>query len=300
MTLGEWFPQWLQYYKEGTIKDTSLHQYELLERKLPADLCKMELNDIRPMHLQKFINEFAKGASKSYMDKMRVMLRSLFVTAMENDLCENDPTKRLRLPHVAQTPREAYTSEEMQTIINFAMDYKYQRVATGVIVLLLTGIRRGELLGLRWEDVTNNTLSIKRGVFIANNRPCVEEYVAKTESSIRTVPLLPEVAYRLLALPRYGQYIFSTKNGNLMYPRNFSRDYTAFFNALREQHPNVRRLSVHCCRHSFATNTLASGADVRVVQKLLGHSNINTTAIYTHPDMNIMQKAVNDLKSSIF
>ena len=113
MTLGEWFPQWLQYYKEGTIKDTSLHQYELLERKLPADLCKMELNDIRPMHLQKFINEFAKGASKSYMDKMRVMLRSLFLTAMENDLCENDPTKRLRLPHVAQTPREAYTSEEM-------------------------------------------------------------------------------------------------------------------------------------------------------------------------------------------
>ena len=300
MTLGEWFPQWLKYYKEGTIKGTSLHQYELLERKLPADLCEMELNDIRPMHLQKFINEFAKGASKSYMDKMRVMLRSLFVTAIENGLCENDPTKRLRLPRVAQTPREAYTPEEMQTIVNFAMDYKYQRVATGVIVLLLTGIRRGELLGLRWEDVTNNTLSIKRGVFIADNRPCVEEYVAKTDSSIRTVPLLPEVAYRLLALPRYGQYIFSTRNGNLMYPRNFSRDYNAFFDALREQHPNIRRLSVHCCRHSFATNTLASGADVRVVQKILGHANINTTAIYTHPDMNIMQKAVNDLKSNLF
>ena len=229
-----------------------------------------------------------------------VFLTACILIQIENNLCENDPTKRLRLPHVAQTPREAYTSEEMQTIINFAMGYKYQRVATGVIVLLLTGIRRGELLGLRWEDVTNNTLSIKRGVFIANNRPCVEEYVAKTESSIRTVPLLPEVAYRLLALPRYGQYIFSTKSGNLMYPRNFSRDYTAFFNALQEQHPNVRRLSVHCCRHSFATNTLASGADVRVVQKILGHANINTTAIYTHPDMNIMQKAVKDLKSSIF
>ena len=166
-------------------------------------------------------------------------------------------------------------------------------------VLLLTGIRRGELLGLKWSDITNDTLSVRRGVFLVDNQPCVIENEAKTRSSIRIMPLLPEVAYRLLCLPRHGEFVFCTRNGTLMHPRNFSRDYDIFFRRLRDAEPSVRHLSPHCCRHTFATLTLTTGTDIRVVQEMLGHSDIKTTARYTHPDMDVMRHTLNDLKAGI-
>ncbi len=300
MTLKEWVPLWLQSYKLGTIKERSYHQLELLVRHFPEDLLDMELTDIKPMHLQAFVNGFSKGASKSYMDKMRVLLHGLFSDALDNDLLTRDPSAKLRIPQVIEKPRESFTEAEAQKIITFAMDYPYRRVAVAVLVLLFTGIRRGELLGLKWPDITDNTLTIRRGVYQEHGKALVEDYKAKTAKSLRTLPLMPEVAHLVLALPRNGEFVFGTGSGTLWHPRNFSRDFGRFFDALRDEYPEVRKLSPHCTRHSFATLTLASGADVRIVQQLLGHSDINTTARYTHPDMNIMQKAVSGMKDNLF
>lgn len=300
MTLREWIPQWMSAYKSDTIKERSYHQLEVLARKFPDDLMDMELTDIKPMHLQSFINKFSVGASKSYMDKMRVMLHGLFSAAADNDLIARDPSTKLRIPHVIEKPRESFTEDETQKIVTFAMQYRYRRVAVAILVLLFTGIRRGELLGLKWNDVTDNTLSVRRGVFQVGGKAMVEDYKAKTSKSLRTLPLMPEVAHLVQTLPHCGEFVFGTSSGTLWHPRNFSRDYGKFFKALRDEYPEVRNLSAHCCRHSFATLTLASGADVRIVQQLLGHSDINTTARYTHPDMNIMQKAVSGMKNGLF
>lgn len=300
MTLREWIPAWLNAYKLGTIKERSYHQIELLARRFPADLMDMELADIKPMHLQKFVNDFSQGVSKSYMDKMRVLLHGVFSDALDNGFIARDPSAKLRIPSVIEKPRESFTEDEAHKIVTFAMDYRYRRVAVAILVLLFTGIRRGELLGLKWSDITDNTLSVRRGVYQVGGKAMVEDYKAKTSKSLRTLPLMPEVAHLVQALPHCGEFVFGTGTGTLWHPRNFSRDYAKFFKALREEYPEVRTLSAHCCRHSFATLTLASGADVRIVQQLLGHSDINTTARYTHPDMNIMQKAVFGMRDELF
>lgn len=299
MTLGEWIPQYLASYKLNTIRPDSFYTLEMVAGKIPQDLKDMELTAILPMHLQRFYNEFGQSASKSYMDKMHTLVKALFAAAIDNDFCTKNPAMRLKVPHIKEKPREAFTLEEVAIILNFAMCYENQRIGVAVMTLLLTGIRRGELLGLKAEDITNNTLTINRAVFLEHNKARVEEHEAKTEKSLRTIPLVPELAYRLQHLPHKGEYLFGTKNGTLLNPRNFTRDYDTFFKHLREAEPSVRRLSPHCCRHTFATLTREYGADIRVVQELLGHSDISTTAKYSHANMSSMQSAVSGLKEAI-
>lgn len=299
MTLGEWVPQYLDAYKRGTIKDDSFYTLQLVVRHIPQELIDMDMDLIKPMHLQKFYNEFAKTASKSYMDKMRVLINALYTTALDNELCTKNPTKHLKIPQVREKPREAFTIEEVRLILNFAMTYENQRIALGIMTLLLTGIRRGELLGLKPEDITDSFLTINRTVYLSNHKACIAEHAAKTEKSLRTVPLLPELAYRLQTMPHKGEFLFSTKNGTVLHPRNFTRDYNTFFKHLRDAEPSVRCLSPHCCRHTFATLTRESGADIRVVQELLGHTDIKTTARYSHANMGCMQNAVMNYRQAI-
>lgn len=299
MTLGEWIPLYLSSYKLNTIKANSYYSLELVERQIPQYLKDMDMTEILPMHIQRFYNEFALTHSKSYMDKLRVLVHALFSTAIDNGICTRNPTNHLKIPRIREAPRESFTLDEVRVILDFAMVYENQRIGVAVITLLLTGIRRGELLGIKADDITGNTLTINRAVYLEHNRPCVQEHEAKTENSLRVVPLIPELAYRLKTLPHKGEYLFGTQNGTLLHPRNFSRDYDTFFKHLRDEEPDVRRLSPHCCRHTFATLTRESGADLRVLQELLGHSDIKTTARYSHADISSMQSAVQGLRAQI-
>lgn len=299
LTLGEWIPQYLRSYKLNTVRPDSYYTLELVASKIPESLRMMELGDIRQMHLQEFVNVFGCTASKSYMDKMHVMLNALFTAAVDNELCVKNPAARLKYPRIKEQTRETYTIEEVRKILAYAVPYDNQRTGVAIMTLLLTGLRRGELLGLKESDITENTLTVNRAVYLENHKACVIEHEAKTENSLRTVPLLPELSYRLHHLPHKGEYLFGTKNGTLLHPRNFTRDYDTFFRQLQEAEPSVRRLSPHCCRHTFATLTRESGADIRVVQELLGHADIKTTARYSHTYLHEMDAAVKKLHDVI-
>lgn len=299
MTLGEWIPAWMRAYKLGTIKQTSYYQLELLARHIPEELKAQALDEIKPMQLQAFFNEFGRTASKSYMDKMRVMVNALFEAAVENDFCRKNPAQRLRIPRIREQPREAFTIEEARLILGYIVACDPSRIATAVMALLLTGLRRGELLGLKWEDLDDGTLTVDRSVFLEDCKPTTVDHQAKTAASLRTIPLLPELAHRLEALPKHGEYIFCTRSGGLWHPRNFNRDYNTFFERLREVEPSVRRLPPHSCRHTFATLLNESCSDIRTVQLLMGHTDIKTTSRYTHPSMSAMSRAVSGLRDDL-
>ena len=176
MTLGEWIPRYLRSYKWNTIRPDSYYTLELVVSKIPDSLRAMDLCDIKPMHLQEFVNAFGCTASKSYMDKMHVMFNGLFTAAVDNELCEKNPAARLKYPRIKEQPRETFTKEEVQKILAFAMVYDKQRIGVAVMTLLLTGLRRGELLGLKETDITDNTLSVNRAVYLENHKARVIEH----------------------------------------------------------------------------------------------------------------------------
>jgi len=299
MKFCDWAKKWLENYKAGAIKQTSYHQLELLIFKIPDSIQNKKVKDISPIEIQSFINQFAAEYSKSYIDKMRFLLNAIFTEAQENGLCLKNPARKIKTPNVREHPRESYSPSECAVIKEFASRYYNQTIATAIVTLLYTGLRRGELLGLRWDDLSKQYITVNRGVFLEYNRPVVKEYQAKTESSLRMIPIVPDVFELICKLPKRGIYIFCVKSGGLMHPRNFSRDYGKFFDKLKEEYPDFNVLSPHCCRHTYATLTLSAGADVRVVQALLGHTDIKTTSRYTHPNQQLLYSAAKGMSDLI-
>ena len=126
----------------------------------------------------------------------------------------------------------------------------------------------------------------------------------KTSNSVRTIPLLPEIAEKLYnhkteqekfskehSLPITG-FVFTSANGNMIDPRDFQRD----FKKLLKKH-GIREINVHGLRHTFATRALESGMSVKTLSKILGHSNVGFTLdTYAHVTENLKVEAISEMQ----
>ena len=299
LTYEKWLDVYLKAYRQNGIKKTSYRQLELMRNKIPSNLLFKSINRIVPFMLQEFINEYCLAASESYANKMINLIRSSFQKAFDNEIISHNPASNLKKPRCPKKTIECLTLKETELILNFAEKFPFSSsskkmhkrsrflISAAVTTLLWTGLRRGELLGLEYDDVDHEAhiLHIRRGVFLEDGKPTVVEGLAKTESSIADIAL-PDTVYKsIMAIPRVSKYIFGAENGNLMFPRNFNRLYDSFLRELQQKYPFYPHITPHISRHTAATLMLRSGVDVRIVQKKLRHSSIYTTMRYTHPDI---------------
>lgn len=168
-------------------------------------------------------------------------------------------------------------------------------------LMITTGVRRGELLGLQWRDIHFDTLviEVRRSVMKTKLRG-IEVSTPKTANSIREVPLMPFVAEELKQLRN------AVADDHLLFPADdaglLPRDPGAVTHRVKrfmEKH-GLPDMSPHDLRHTCATLLLSSGADIKSVQEILGHTDASTTLnFYVSTDMTRMKSAANGLAAAL-
>lgn len=268
----------------------------------------MNLNDLRPIRIQQYINEAAQKNAPETVKKDCTALKLIFDTAVENQLCIPPLTKSVKRPKSgAAAVKHAFTQERYDSAYTFAKEWK-----NGLLFMLLleTGISRSELLGLRWEDLDleQQSIHINQGLVVYHSveedKLVMESNGLKNKFRRRTIPITDQELWkRLCQAPRtvnlgkrtmLTEQIFHSPEGKPYQPNNWeNRVYRPFMRALHKAHPGVPMLSPHELRHTRATLWIAQGMDPYIAARLLGHSDLKMlTKIYDHTSTETLRQAL--------
>lgn len=228
-----------------------------------------------------------------YLHDMRVFLAQIMDSAMRDGWIEKNPATDSRIYNPSQKQvigREALPIETVKDIIPSLcrlerMDQLY------LSLVIFTGMRRGEVLGLRWEDVdlAENTIHVQRNATYTNNQPFVG--TPKTKSGFREVPIIPDLLSFLLPVGEKG-FVVSQKDPEKPLTLTAFRCMMKRINASVDLHGATS----HVFRHTIGTMLNDTGADVKTIQSILGQSDFKTTMDrYVHARDNKKQEAIKNV-----
>ncbi len=223
-----------------------------------------------------FIAARAAGGSRPRSTARQLSsFRRFFRYLMRENTVREDPTAQIAMPRIGRSLPKSLTEAEVEALLlaPLVSDPLGNRDRTMLEVLYATGLRVSELVSLRVDQV-NMTQGVLR-VLGKGNR---ERLIPLGEEAVRWLSAFLAGARAEILLDRSTDYLFPTRRGDRMTRQAFWHIIKRY--ARKASVDNA--LSPHTLRHAFATHLLNHGADLRVVQMLLGHSDLSTTQIYTH------------------
>jgi integrase len=292
-----WALYWLDTYKKPpAVAWGTYYEYKvIIEKNIIPIIGEKQLDQLRPIDAQAVINALSEY-SFSRKKKVRFLLSAMLRSAVENGYCKKNIAANIKLEKPAKKEVEIFKPETISEILNFEHPFSYV-----IKLLFYTGLRRGEALALRWEDIDIPNSIIR--VHSAVQRIEKGERISETTKgkSERIIPISEDLKNLLNSLKRNGEYVINV-DGKRMTLSTFRYRYDKFFEDLnyhleRSDNQNnekktAERKTSHKCRHSFASYLLKGGADLRSVQLLLGHKHISTTQIYTHVDIDGLKEKI--------
>lgn len=304
ITLGDWLDLCLDVYMKSTLKQSTYLSYESYIRvHLKPSLGNMALQDITPRTLQLFYNykSEVEGLSPKTIVNLNLFLHRALDFAVAEGYIGSNPTSSVNLPRGDRPQIMILTRDEQVQLIQGSRHHRY-----GVFVrlALFTGMRLGEMLGLKWEDVdfqgrrlyvrrTLNRLNkMKKPVDPGESTTEIVIQTPKSQNSVRSIPLIPQVlqdlqswgrvqqADRLAAGEAYCNSGFLVTNpfGGYVEPRTFKKYYDQIL-----QISGLRHFTFHALRHTFASRAMEQGMDAKTLSVILGHASVSFTLdTYAH------------------
>ena len=238
----------------------------LLDKHIMPFFATIPLTEIDTAKIQEFF-QLKKHLSKSYTKQMLILLHEIFENAIEDKKMTEDPTrsKRITLPQKA-TKRDALDSDDFMDIVQH-LDLLSTDEARLIALLCFTGMRRGEILGLKWECITDDSITVQAEVLFDGNTSVFNEYT-KSASGVRVIPI-PDELQPYLA-DRGEGLVFG---GDKPYTQSkFARMWQRIGKKI-----NLHGATPHVFRHTYLTMLAASDVDPKTIQALAGHADFSFT-----------------------
>ena len=309
MTFGGWMDFWYQNYSKPKLRPTTQMGYEnaIYKHIIPAlgiiPLSELSTNDVQQFYAKlkkegRLIRTelYGEGVSDRTVWACHTRIRTALDRAVQDGLIRINPAAECKLPPQNTKEMQILTREEMQRFLIQAKEEGYFEL---FLLELATGLRRGEVLALQWNDLNFDTgeLRIERQVYRANGELVVS--TPKTKAAFRTIVLPPPLVE---VLRKYRQQADS----RWMFPSPAKEDSPLDPATCRKRlqtilmHAGCKRVRFHDLRHLFVTTALESGMDVKTLSAIIGHVSAKTTLnIYTHVTDAMRQTAAEKIDRGI-
>lgn len=324
MPLEQWMEIWIANYKPD-LKITTKEDYELYINThiKGSGLGSIPLNKLKTTDLQNFYNKKLAGTYEGQKRKLspttvryiHVIIKSALKQAVNNRMINENVGNAVVLPKKNKVQIVPFTKEEVNRFLSVAQN---DRLYALYLLEMMTGLRKGEILGLQWNDidfenkrinVIHNLCRIKSTDEKTDKKYEMLLMSPKTQSSKRSIPINDFMVDELKKHKSRQEkekksyadcyndlgMIFCKPDGNYIYSRDFLRQYQ---NLLSKAGLEKKRF--HDLRHTVASLLINANENPKVVQQLLGHSNISTTLdIYAHVMGETMNKSVDKLYNQL-
>ncbi len=261
---------WYSLYKEPALRKSSRNMYlNVFKNHLFPHIGSLPLASITRDVLQEMFNRYySANVSSSLIHKLVLTLRQIFRDAVEEDIIKKDPTRRLCPPKGTTGDPVPLSIDEVEALTK-SLPYD-QEDGLFPLLIIWTGLRRGEALGLRWGDIQDGMVSVQRSVEFENNRPVVGP--PKTDAAYRDIPI-PEPLLSMLNEHRGSdeQYVFGSQAPwtECKCRRTWQR--------IHKKHPILASHTIHEMRHTYNQILRYHGVDPATIQYLMGHADYETT-----------------------
>jgi len=282
-TVGEFLSYWLENVMRGNVRQSTYMAYKgYIDNHIAKAIGSQNLMDLKTERLQGFIALLqGKDLASKTICSIFLMLRCALKCAVDYDYIAHNPCDKVRLPKLEEKEViifEKSDQRRLEKAIIGSSDTRHY----GILLCLYTGLRIGELCGLKWDsvDFAQCTIEIKSSLNRVltydggEQKTRLVETAPKTKKSKRTIPLPPFLCKLLREMKRKSksEYVISMKSAKAVEPRMMQVIYKKLLLSV-----GINYVSFHTLRHTMASRAIEAGADVKTVSELLGHSNTMIT-----------------------
>lgn len=295
---------WLETYKPS-ISETTYYGYResiaIIINYFIEKFPNLKLENLKALHLQQFYNEkFAEGRSANTIKHYHANIHKALSYAVKMDLLSCNVSEKTERPKLVKYEATFLNKDEIKELFKL---FKGDRIELIVYIAAYYGLRRSEIIGLRWSaiDFEQNTISIKEKAYSVREKgKSITKFhkSLKTNASYRTLPLIPVIRKMLEEKKehvdhyskfagkdynhKYDDYICTDYLGNLITPEYVTQHF-----GVKIKESDFKHIRFHDLRHSCASLLLANGVPMKAIQEWLGHSTFTVTAdFYSHLEFN--------------